>query len=135
MTNSKLSDKRNIEIIPKEENLPTVVFNKVVEKKDSFSEIANFDFNYKLKKLKMLIDNLIPEDFGERLKNSLTNYKLRNCLTRDVAVALSAIAESNRMQGHYSAEKILSANVNMDLDIEHAKQVMRDLIAENKKEF
>jgi hypothetical protein len=123
-------------ILSTENNLPTMVFNKInsIYQKKEIQEVE-LDFNFKLGKLKMLIDELLPDDLGSRLKSSLTNYKLRNCLTRDIATALSAIAESNRMQGHYSADKHLTTNVNMDLDLEHAKQVMQDLIKQHKKDY
>jgi hypothetical protein len=81
------------------------------------------DFNYKIYKIKRVIDDFIPDDRTKELE------------AKQVAVALTAISESNKMQGHYSAEKVLTANVNMDADLEQAKQVMLDLIEKNKKEY
>jgi hypothetical protein len=84
---------------------------------------SSLDYNYKIYKIKRVIDDFIPDDQSMELDS------------RKVAVALSAIAESNKMQGHYSAEKILTANVNMDADLEQAKHVMLDLIAKNKRDY
>ena len=83
------------------------------------------DFNYKIYKIKRVIDEFIPDD-------SILDHRV-------VSVALQAIAESNKMQGHYSAEKVITTNLNMDADLkvtkEAAEQTMRELIQANKREY
>jgi len=84
---------------------------------------SKLDYNYKIYKLKRVIDDFIPDAPDQALE------------CKQVAVALSAISESNKMQGHYSAEKILTANVNMDADLAKARDVMLAIIAEEKREY
>ncbi len=40
--------------------------------------------------------------------------------------AIQAIAESNKMQGHYSAEKIVQTNVNIDTDIAEVEALLKE---------
>lgn len=68
------------------------------------------DYNYKMFKLKRVIDDFIPDDSSIPLCG------------KDVSVALSAIAESNKMQGHYSAEKHVNLNLSADVDVKQAKE-------------
>jgi hypothetical protein len=84
---------------------------------------ANLDFNYKIYKIKKVIEKFIPDDPNAEL------------IAKNVSVAMQAIAESNKMQGHYSAEKVLTANLNMDADLEKAKEIMKDLIEKHKSDY
>ena len=84
---------------------------------------SKLDFNYKIYKLKRVIDDFIPDALDQPLE------------CKQVAVALGAISESNKMQGHYSAEKILTANINMDADLQKAKATMLEILAQEKREY
>ena len=86
----------------------------------------SLDYNYKIYKIKRVLDDFIPDDRSQELD------------TRKVAVAIQAMAESNKMQGHYSAEKIISTNLNMDADMqatkEAAQEAFKDLMKVHKRD-
>lgn len=72
---------------------------------------------WKLEKLKKVVDETIPDgDWDGK---------------QDIRSGISAISELNRMQGHYSADKLVTTNVNVDLDIESAKK----LVGKYEREF
>lgn len=71
-------------------------------------------FDDKVKKLKEIIDNAIVDDVPPQ-------------------VAIQAIAELNKMQGHYSAEKHVNVNANVTLD-PHLKKVT-DLLEDLRKKY
>ncbi len=50
---------------------------------------------------------------------------------RERGVALKAIAELNKMQGHYSAEKHIIVNLNADADVE----ITKALVKQYKQEY
>ena len=74
-------------------------------------------YEWKLKKLKQVVDTFIND---------------AACLTpKEVSTALQAIAEMNKMQGHYSAEKHVTINVNADPDL----QQIESLVNQHAKEY
>jgi hypothetical protein len=77
-----------------------------------------WEYEEKLKKLKLVADLAIPDD-AETIED----------IHHQAGIA--AIAESNKMQGHYSAEKIVNTNVNVDVDL----QQVHDLLEEYKREY
>ena len=78
----------------------------------------NWEFEDKLRKLKKVADLAIPDD-----AKSMEEISHQ--------AGISAIAESNKMQGHYSAEKIVQTNVNVDADL----QQVAALLKEYKREY
>ncbi|WP_218813990.1 hypothetical protein [Rickettsiella endosymbiont of Dermanyssus gallinae] len=66
---------------------------------------------WKLEKLKQIVDTFLPagSDFLE---------------AKDVNSAIQAIAEMNKMQGHYAAEKHMNLNVAVDTDIEQLEKLI-----------
>lgn len=79
-------------------------------------------FDWKIRKLKKIVDALIP-DGEERVSHENAN------------AGRAAIAELNKMQGHLSAEKHVNANINIDADIESAKELLVRLIEKHKREY
>ncbi len=67
-------------------------------------------FEWKIQKLIDCINCAMVEQKG---KPVLVNSK----------ALLGAIAELNKMQGHYSAEKIVTTNINADTDVKDAKDL------------
>ena len=128
-----VDNERNEEVTSKEVNKSLTTLKKILAKPKCQTFIgwrsvererkSKLDFNYKIYKLKRVVDEFIPDDSEIGLE------------CRQVAVAISAIAESNKMQGHYSAEKILTANFNVDADMQKAKEIMDNLIAKHKKDY
>ena len=70
-----------------------------------------WEFEDKLRKLRHVADLAIPDE-----------AKTMDELTPTAGIA--AIAESNKMQGHYSAEKVVQTNVNVDVDLQQVKELM-----------
>jgi hypothetical protein len=128
-----VDNERNEEITAKQVNKALATFKKIIAKPSCQTFIgwrsveherkSKLDFNYKIYKLKRVVDEFIPDDEESALE------------CRQVAVAISAIAESNKMQGHYSAEKVVSANVNLDADLQKAREIMDQLIAKHKRDY
>lgn len=83
---------------------------KPVEKK------IGITFEWKMKKLKKIVDNKIPDDSE---------------IIEDASVAIQAIAEMNRMQGDYAPTKSINANLNVEAD----KEQLDLLIEEHRREF
>ncbi len=81
-------------------------------------------FDYKINKLKMIADLAMPED-AKSIKEI------------NASATIQAIAELNKMQGDYAAEKRVNTNVNFDADsdIQKTKELVNRLIEENQKEF
>ena len=82
-------------------------------------EVVRLDYDFKIKKLKQIIDIAIPDNL-ERI-------------TKEVVVGLQALAEANKMQGHYSAEKHVNLNANIDLTPEQKEALQ--LIASLRKQY
>lgn len=78
-------------------------------------------FEWKVKKLKSVIDRAIPDD---EIESDLS-----------ASVGISAIQELNKMQGHHSAEKRVNTNLNSDTDVENVKELMEGLIAKHDKSY
>lgn len=76
-------------------------------------------FDHKIKTLKTIIDLAVPKD-AEFIAQT------------HPGAAISAIAESNKMQGHYSAEKVFSAtlSVSADADLSQAQELVQKLITD-----
>jgi hypothetical protein len=105
----------------------------------------------RIKTLKMMpmVDTLVMQ-YGNLTEKELTKFygwkihklvNLINICTPDCTditkddinanATISAIAELNKMQGHYAAEKSINTNLNIDADF----QKVRELVEKNKKEF
>lgn len=78
--------------------------------------------DWKLKKLMHVIELSAPD--------SARHHKEINA-----TAAISAIAETNKMQGHYSADKLVTVNVNADLDVNKALEVQRQLLPSFEKDY
>lgn len=78
-------------------------------------------FEWKVKKLKNVVDRAIPDD---EIESDLA-----------ATVGISAIQELNKMQGHHSAEKHVTTNLNVDTDVENVKTIMDGLIVKHEKTY
>lgn len=74
---------------------------------------AGWDYESKLKILKKIAELAVPEE-----ASNITDIR--------PLPAIQAIAESNKMQGHYSAEKIVQTNVNVDADIAEVEALLKE---------
>lgn len=78
-------------------------------------------FDYKIKKLKKILDNTIPDD---------------DCATPEhYRVGISAISELNKMQGHHAAEKRVNLNLQTDANIDQLRSVMDELVKKHTKDY
>jgi phage terminase small subunit len=84
----------------------------------------NVKFGEKIKKLMDIIDGLTPEEIK----------KIKPDAAR---VIIMAIAELNKMQGDYPAEKRVNANlnVNTDTDLLQVRQIQQQLLDQYKREY
>lgn len=112
---------RETKIITKIVGMPhcKAFIQKYAEEKENKSNIS---YNWKLYKLKKVIENFIHDEEGKPLT------------AKDVSVAISAMAEANKMQGHYSAEKTVNLNLNNDTDLQQAREEARKMLIEGQKE-
>jgi hypothetical protein len=74
-------------------------------------------YEWKLNKLKHVVETFITD------KGSLTPQEVR--------IALLAISEMNKMQGHYSVEKHVNINVKADPDL----QQLENLINQHGRDY
>jgi phage terminase small subunit len=79
-------------------------------------EAEGITFEWKLRKLKQAVETSITE-------------------TEVKSAGITAIAEMNKMQGHYSADKVVTAHIQIDADIERAKLLVDRLLVEHKSEY
>jgi hypothetical protein len=77
---------------------------------------------WKLRKLKLIVDLCVP-DLAARKEEI------------NASGGLNAIAEINKMQGEYPAEKKQVMNLNMDADIGTITKMVNELIDKNQKEY
>lgn len=78
--------------------------------------------DYKAQKLKTIVDRAIPDEpyFGAG-----EHYK----------TGISAIAELNKMQGHYAPNKNVNVNVNAEGSLEQLRDVMDGIAKQYEKEY
>lgn len=74
-------------------------------------------YEWKLNKLKQIVDTFINDE--------------AHLTPTEVRVALLAINEMNKMQGHYSPEKHVNVNIKTDPDL----QQLENLINQHGKEY
>lgn len=93
------------------------VHNYLTERVKKSNDDLQIGFDYKLAKLKKIVDLAIPDEADTILQISPRS-------------GIAAIAELNKMQGHYSAEKVVAAtlSVNADADLSQAKELVQQLI-------
>ena len=84
--------------------------------------IPDITVEWKLKRLKRLIELCIPPT---------AIYKEHV----DGRTAIAAIAELNKMQGHYAPERSLNANINADVHLQELNKVTSELLEQYKKEY
>lgn len=70
------------------------------------------NYEWKLERLKHIVNTFIP-------------IETRNLEAKNVTTAIQAIAEMNKMQGHYAAERHVNMNVNVDSDIEKLESLIK----------
>lgn len=75
--------------------------------KDVFESLG-VTLEYKVGKLKKVVDISIPEEEGQKLMGK---------------TGIDAIAELNKMQGHYAAEK---KEVKVEMDLDEAAEIVED---------
>jgi hypothetical protein len=98
------------------------VKRQLTMRQNRISYDLEMDVDYKLKKLKKVIDAAIPDG-----AQSFDEMK--------PAAGIAAIAETNKMQGHYSAEKRENVNVNIDADIERVKSLVEELTKKYQRDY
>lgn len=112
-------------------NAPTIAHNQLrkpavqeaVEQELAMMEVDHgITFDYKIGKLKTIVERTIPDD---GFYGAADGYK----------TGISAIAELNKMQGHYAAEKRVNVNVNAEGNLEQLKEIMDGVIKQNEREF
>jgi hypothetical protein len=81
---------------------------------------TRWGYDDKLTKLRLIADKAVPDN-AETIKE------------RAADVAIKAIAEANRMQGDYSPEK--RVNMNIDTDLEEAKELTKKLLEQYRSEY
>jgi hypothetical protein len=104
-------------------NLPKV--RAYVDRRMALSkETTKMDFDFKIQKLKKVIDDFIPAE-TEVLE------------PKKVSVGLQAVAEANKMQGDYAAEKRVTVNANVELDplVKATQELLESLIVKNEREY
>lgn len=90
---------------------------KIDELQRKVEEKMEMTFEWKLEKLKKAIEaGLIDSEEGVEIKNA--------------SLFLGAMSESNKMQGHYAAEKKTN-----ETDIKEAVDLLNEFIEKNKKDF
>jgi len=89
-------------------------------------EAQQITFDYKVRKLAKIIERcIIDQDDSEPLTMSKTNaYR----------VGIAAIAELNKMQGHYAADKRVTANFNVDSDpdLSRLDSIMQQILTKRR---
>ena len=65
-------------------------------------------FEYKISKLANIIETAIPDDLKDRTSDTMP--------VLGVSIGLQAIAEANKMQGHYAPDKVQSVNINASIE-------------------
>lgn len=93
-----------------------------INKRQSKIVYAPITFESKLDKLAHIIETTINDDPNQ---------------SKDFNTGIRAIAEANKMQGHYAAIETRNLNINADAKIESdaAKELMRALIESNKRPY
>lgn len=94
----------------------------LASEQEKLSVEARWDFEEKLLQLKKIAKMTVPE-------HAQTLEEI------DAKSAISAIAEANKMQGHYSAEKHVNVNVGVDVEMEEAKRLSQELLQKYKREY
>ena len=89
---------------------------KTIERKHEIT------FEWKINKLKNIIELCADK--------KATSHKDIN-----PTAAIAAISELNKMQGHYSAEKHVNTNINIDTDLDAAKEYIEELQLKYKREY
>ncbi len=92
----------------------------LAEKRKEMEEKLEVTFDWKIKKLRQCVDAAMLED-AETGKVLLDNH----------TALLGAISELNKMQGHYSAEKIHNVHVVAEAEFDEIKA----LTAQYEKQF
>ena len=106
-------------------NIGSIILHKKVVKKYLQNRVyklrrhQQLTVEKKLDKLNIVIDAAIPD-------NTKSIKDLH-------AIGIAAIAESNKMQGHYAPEKSITAkfNINTDKDLREAKDIALQLLTNN----
>lgn len=108
------------------------VLNYVSRRVNEQSIVLGLTFDYKIAKLKTVMDLAIPDNVED-----MTAEELAKSMTVKISDGLSAISESNKMQGHYSPEKHVNANlnVNTDVDLKELKKITDELFVKHQKEY
>lgn len=76
---------------------------------------------WKINKLRLAVERSLPDEEEKAKINP--------------QIGITAIAELNKMQGHHSAEKLVTTNLNVDTDIDNVKSLMDELIDKHNKNY
>lgn len=97
---------------------------RIREVTKNIQEKTQVTFDYKISKLKKVVDLTIPEE-AETMKQI------------GAREGIAAIGELNKMQGHYAVEKILTTthNINSDEDLKQINELTQELIEEKKSGY
>jgi hypothetical protein len=94
----------------------------LIREREKAARRAGWEYDAKLKKLKQIAVSCVPD-------------AEHDVVPKKAMVAISAIAEANKMEGHYSAEKHVNVNVGIDTDMEEAKRLAQELLEKNRRDY
>lgn len=100
------------------------VITFIAKKLNEINDKLEVTFEYKIKKLVSVVDFSIPDDLSSKIAScdaediSDDDITIHAAKIKAATLGVSTIAELNKMQGHYSAEKHISANLNVEVDAE-----------------
>ena len=89
---------------------------------EKLSVEARWTFEEKSRMLKQIAIAAVPVT-AKSIEDMVPNF------------AISSIAEHNKMQGDYSAEKRVNVNVEVDIEMEEAKRLAQELLEKNKRDY
>ena len=124
------SIKRAAEIAGYESKVPYhILSNKDVKEylKDKRRRLSNqvgLDFGWKVKRLALIVDGVLGAAADDP---TVIDLQYAN-------VAINAISELNRMQGHHADKPMININLNDDLHIKRLREVTAELLEQKRKE-
>ncbi len=104
-------------------------FKKMEAKKAISERLAELDKKYgselewKVAKLRQVAEVAIPDE-------ELTKEDLKY-----VGHGVDALKELNKMRGHYSPDKLVTVNVNIDVELEESNKLLESLLAQHTKDY
>jgi hypothetical protein len=95
----------------------------ISEKLAELDEKYGSELNWKVAKLRQVAEVAIPDE-------ELTKEDLKT-----VGSGIEALKELNKMRGHYSPEKLVTVNMNVDLELEESNRLLESLLEQHTKDI